>query len=89
MGKPGRTELLENLKWAQDNCEGILRIIIAIPKDPKAEPRSILECFPQKALRMRLTYLDEAAAEFVAERIEEAAWCPDPRRQLSAISRRF
>jgi hypothetical protein len=73
MNKPGRTELLENLKWAHENCNGVLRIIIAIPKDPKAEPRSILECFPHKTLRMRLTHFDEAAGLYVAERIEEVA----------------
>ena len=71
MGKPGRTELLDNLKWAYENCDGVLRIIIAIAKDPKANPRSILECFPQKKLRMRLTHFDEDAGEYIAERIEE------------------
>lgn len=73
IGQAGFTELLENLKWARDNCNGILRIIIAIPKDPKADPRSISECFPQKTLRMRLISLDETTGEYVAERIDEAA----------------
>jgi hypothetical protein len=73
VSQAGFTELLENLKWARDNCDGTLRIIIAIPKDPKANPRSIAECFPHKTLRMRLTSLDEAAGEYVAERIDEAA----------------
>ena len=73
IGKAGRTELLENLKWARDNCDGVLRIIIAIAKDPKAEPRSISECFPQKTLRMRIISLDETTGEYVAERIDEAA----------------
>jgi hypothetical protein len=73
MSKPGRSELFENLKWAHDNCDGILRIIIAIAKDTKAQPRSILECFPQKTLRMLLTYLDMETGQYVAERIDEAA----------------
>jgi hypothetical protein len=73
MSKPGRAELLENLKWARDHCDGILRIIIAIAKDTKAEPRSILECFPQKTLRMRLIHLDLETGEYVAERIEDRA----------------
>jgi hypothetical protein len=73
MSKPGRTELLENLKWAYENCDGVIRIIIAIPKDRTAEPRSILECFPHKTLRMRITQFDEAAGLYVAERIDEAA----------------
>lgn len=70
MGKAGRTELLENLKWAHDHCGGVLNIIIAIPKDAKAEPRSIKECFPQKTLKMRVTYLDMEAGEYKAERID-------------------
>jgi hypothetical protein len=68
---PGRAELLENLRWALDHCGGVLRIIIAIAKDKTAEPRSISECFPQPALRMRLTHLDETTGDYVAERIEE------------------
>ncbi|WP_441230074.1 hypothetical protein AB7828_10155 [Tardiphaga sp. 215_C5_N2_1] len=72
MPKAGRTELLENLKWSHENCGGVLHIIIAIPKDPKAEPRSILECFPQKILRMKLTHFDEGTGQYVAERIEPA-----------------
>lgn len=73
VAQAGFAELLENLKWARDNCDGILRIIIAIPKDPRAHPRSIAECFPQKTLRMRLISLDETTGEYVAERIDEAA----------------
>ena len=73
MSKPGRTELIGNLKWAQDNCKGVLRIILARAKDTKAEPRSILECFPHKTLRMRITHLDEVTGAYVTERIEEDA----------------
>lgn len=72
LGKSGRLELIENLKWSRDNCDGVLRVIIAVAKNTQAEPRSIKECFPQKTLKMRLTCLDEIGGEFVAERIEES-----------------
>lgn len=69
---PGLPELIENLAWARDNCDGVVRIIIAIPKDRNASPREIKECFPKPEIRMRVTMLNEATGEFVCERIDEA-----------------
>ena len=65
---PGFNELMTNLAWAKDNCEGRLKVIIAIARDTKARPRSIAECFPSKMV-MRLTSLDtsEGAFSVVAE----------------------
>ena len=57
---------MENLAWAQENCDGRLRLIIAIAKDRNAEPRSIAECFPSKMV-MRLTHLDVDTGAYVAE----------------------
>jgi hypothetical protein len=72
-GSAGHTELIENLVWARDNCDGLLRIIVGIAKDTKQEPRSTLECFPQDRLVMRITHLDESTCDFVTERVEQAA----------------
>jgi hypothetical protein len=68
-GSPGHKELIENLQHAHDHCDGELRVIVAIAKDPTVSPRSIAECFPAKKLRMRLTHLDVATGDFLAERI--------------------
>ena len=37
--RPGHNELIRNLAWARDNCDGVVRIIIiATPVDPNASP---------------------------------------------------
>src|SRR5271165_1719229 len=37
-GKPGFKELRDNLALAQDNCGGLIHVIIAIAKDTEASP---------------------------------------------------
>ena len=37
--RPGFDEMMENLAWARDNCDGRVRVIIAIAKDRNVEPR--------------------------------------------------
>jgi hypothetical protein len=64
--RPGFRELMENLTWARDNCEGQFKIIIAIAKDVSAEPRAIAECFPSP-MTMKLTHLDVSTGAFTAE----------------------
>lgn len=61
----GYPEMMDNLAWAQANCAGRLRVIVAIAKDPQASPRSIKECFPSK-LVMRLTHVDSDTGAFTA-----------------------
>jgi hypothetical protein len=67
--RPGFVELIENLKYASDHLDGAVRVIIATPKDPAAQPRSIAECYPQEKLRMRVSALDDDAGTFTLERI--------------------
>lgn len=62
----GFHEMLENIAWARDHCDGLFKVIIAIAKDPRAEPRSIKECFPSKMV-MRLTSFDTETGAFVAK----------------------
>ena len=64
--RPGHTEWVENLKWAQDHCDGRFHVIYAIAKDAKADPRAIAECFPTDMV-MRLVKLDPRTGAFVAE----------------------
>ncbi len=67
----GHNELMKNLRWALDNCDGWLKVIIAIPKDKNARPRSIDECFPSK-MQIRVVELDEATGEFALEALSQA-----------------
>lgn len=67
--RPGHNELIRNLAWARDNCDGVVRIIIAAPVDPKASPRAIKECFPRPDILMRIVSLDEVSGNFELERI--------------------
>ena len=68
--RPGHNEMIGNLAWARDNCEGEVRVVVAVSRDPNANPRSIKECYPQPNLRMRVMGLDEATGDFVLERIK-------------------
>jgi len=65
-GRPGFSEMMENLAWARDHCEGRFRVIIAKAEDVHANPRTILECFPSEVV-MRLTKFDPVSGAFVAE----------------------
>ena len=65
--RPGAKERLENLKWAQEHCDGLARVVVMRANDTKADPRSIAECFPHDKLVMRITHIDEATGEFRAE----------------------
>ena len=63
--RPGFTEWVENLAWAQDHCDGRLCVIIAIAKAKGANPRSIQDCFPTKMV-MRLAEFDRTTGAFLA-----------------------
>ena len=69
--RPGFRELMDNLVWARDHCDGRFRVIVAKAKDPNSHPRSIEECFPHKKLIMRLKHLNLETGNFAAE-AEEA-----------------
>jgi hypothetical protein len=64
--RPGHSELMENLRWALDHCDGWVRVIIAIAKNKNAHPRSISECFPSK-MQLRVTHLDQTTGAFAFE----------------------
>ena len=63
---PGNSERIENLKWAKDHCEGLMRVVIVVAEDTNANPRSILESYPQKKWLMKLVEFDERTGEFSA-----------------------
>lgn len=64
--RPGFSEMMDNLRWAVDNCDGMVRVIVAKARDVTADPRSIEECFPSKMV-MKLTNFDPETGEFRAK----------------------
>lgn len=65
-GSPGHGEMIRNLRWALDHCDGWVKVISAIAKDPNASPRSIKECAPTK-MQVKVTHVNEATGEFSLE----------------------
>ena len=61
---PGNQERIENLKWARDHCEGLMRVVIIEAFDAAAHPRRIAQSFPHKRMVMKLTGLNEETGEF-------------------------
>lgn len=66
--RPGFRELMENLQYARDHCEGLFNVIIAKAKDLKAHPRSIERCWPSDML-MKLTAFDPMDGTFTAMQV--------------------
>jgi hypothetical protein len=67
--RPGALERIENLKWARDYCDSLVRVVIMRAEDVKASPRTIADCYPHEKLVMRITYLDEGTGAFRAESV--------------------
>jgi hypothetical protein len=67
MRRAGSRERLENLKWAQDYCGGLVRVVMATAEDPTADPRKIAHCSPEPSLVMQITYLDVGSGAFRVE----------------------
>jgi hypothetical protein len=67
--RPGFVELIENLATAREQANGVVHVIIARAKDPKASPRSIARCFPHPTLKMRVAELNTDEGTFLLERI--------------------
>lgn len=63
------SELLANLKWARDHCDGLVRVVILTAEDVKAEPRKIMYCYPDDSLVMRITEVDSRKRTFRAESV--------------------
>jgi hypothetical protein len=63
--RPAFRELMENLQWAQEHCDGRFHVIIARAKDPAVRPRAIAECFPSRIV-MRLTHFDPSTGAWTA-----------------------
>jgi hypothetical protein len=67
--KPGNRERIENLKWARDHCDGLMKVVIIEAKDTNANSREIADCIVQRRMVMKLVDLNEQTGEFRAENI--------------------
>lgn len=63
------TELIANLKWARDHCDGFVRVVVLTAEDVTADPRKIRYCYPDDSLIMRITQFDPESRMFRAESI--------------------
>jgi hypothetical protein len=62
----GFSELMQNLKFAQDHCGGRFNVVMAYAVDTTTADIKIKECFPWKNV-MQLTHLDTATGAWSAE----------------------
>jgi hypothetical protein len=64
--KLGFKEMIENLRWAKEHCNGRVNIIIAraAKHDPVTQERVIANCNPRPDLEMEIRDLDEATGAY-------------------------
>jgi hypothetical protein len=63
------SELIANLKWARDHCDGYVRVVILTAEDVTADPRKIRYCYADDSLIMRITEFDCRTRTFRAESV--------------------
>jgi hypothetical protein len=61
---PGFRFFMEDLSWARENCDDMVRVIVATPKDEQGQTRRIADCYPQEKLLMRVTHIDPTTGAF-------------------------
>jgi hypothetical protein len=66
---PGSRYFFEDLDWALQNCQGIVRIILAVRDQQSTDRVRTAECYPQKNLIMRITHLDPTVGAFRLEQV--------------------
>ena len=66
----GALERILNLKWAQEHCDGRLRVVMVVAKDIKAIPREAIDWFPDEKLILKITELNETTGAFRAEQVD-------------------
>lgn len=65
---PGRKYLFEDLAWARDHCDGIVKIVLATPREGDRDRVEAAESHADHDLIMRVTHMD---ADIGAFRFEE------------------
>jgi hypothetical protein len=74
--RSGNKERCANLKWAQQYCDSLFKVVMITPRHPTASPREILEAFPKPEMTMKITWLDPETGEFLAELVSPQAASP-------------
>ena len=70
INRPGNRERTENIKFALENLNGLVRVVMAKAKDVNSTPRDIESCWPNAKLVMRITAFDPETGEWAAESLE-------------------
>jgi hypothetical protein len=66
----GNKDRIKNLSHAEDQCDGLFRVVRVSARDESAYPRSIAKRWPDPALVMKITDLDRTTGEFRAVSVE-------------------
>ena len=65
----GYKELIRDIRYAQEHCDGILHVIMAKAKNPHEHPRKIEWCEPRD-MQMKIISFNETTGELVAKPVE-------------------
>ena len=63
------SEWVANIKWARAHCNNLVRVVILTAEDVAANPRTLLYCYPDDSLIMRITHFDNRTGELRAESV--------------------
>ena len=66
----GNKDRIKNLSLAEDQCDGLFRVVRVSARDESAVPRSIAKRWPDPTLVMKITELDRTTGEFRAVSVE-------------------
>jgi hypothetical protein len=83
----GRRYFFQDLAWAHANCDGIVKVIVAV-RDPK-KPNRAIESYPQKGLMMRIIHFDPVAGTFRLEQVSTAIRSVKPQPENRLLSRGY
>jgi hypothetical protein len=60
---------IASLKWASAHCDGVVHVVILKDKDGMAKPRTIMSCYPDDSLLMKIKYFDSQTGAILAESV--------------------
>jgi hypothetical protein len=71
-GNPMRAnkQWIANLKWARRHCDSEVRVVVLRAEDVEANPRTVMSCYPDDSLLMRITHFDTKTGAFRAEQVK-------------------
>jgi hypothetical protein len=83
----GSRFFFEDMAWAVANCDGIVRVIVAVRDKRQTGRAKTKECYPRKDLIMRIVHFDPKAGAFrleqVAPTVQDVRKIPIGRRPIS------